>query len=121
MQTEGLILFALFSKRVPPKTKQELVSQLMQHPTECSNPTTRKMHTKSTKYGKPNFLVIKDISNTSLKDFIGIDSWYLFKVLKIYTALLTLPVDEWDENECFNGACKLINNIQLPCNYIVKA
>ena len=29
--TEGLIPFALFSKRVPPKTKQELVSQLLQH------------------------------------------------------------------------------------------
>ena len=103
--TEGLIPFALFSKRVPPKTKQELVNQLLQHPTESSNPTTRKMHTKSTKYGKPNFLVIKDNSNASLKDFIGIDFWYLFKVLKIDTAL---PVDE---NESFNGACKLINNI----------
>ena len=53
-----------------------------------------KMHTKTTKYGKPNFLVIKGISNASLKDFIGIDSWYLFKVLKIDTAFLTLPVDE---------------------------
>ena len=109
--TGGLIPFALFSKRVPPKTKQELVNQLLQHPTECSSPTTRKMHTKTTKYGKPNFLVIKDNSNASLKDFIGIDSWYLFKVLEIDTAFLTLPVDEWDENECFNGACKLFNNI----------
>ena len=89
--TEGLIPFALFSKRVPPKTKQELVNQLLQHPTECSNPTTRKMHTKTTKYGKPNFLVIKDNSNASLKDFIGIDFWYLFKVLEIDTAFLTLP------------------------------
>ena len=71
------------------------------------------MHTKTTKYGKPNFLVITDISNTSLKDFIGIDSWYFFKVLKIDTAFLTFPVDEWDENECFNGACKLINNIHV--------
>ena len=68
------------------------------------------MHTQTTKYGKSIFLGIKDSSNASLKDFIGIDFWYLFKVLKIDTAFLTLPVDEWDENECFKGACKLINN-----------
>ena len=111
--TEELIPLALFSKRVPSETKQELVSQLLQHPNECSNPTTRKMHTKTTKYGKPNFPVIKNISNASLKDFIGIDSWYFFKILKIDTAFLTLPVDEWDENECFKGACKLINNIHV--------
>ena len=48
-----------------------------------------------------------------MKDFIGIDFWYSFKVLKIDTAFLTLPVDEWDENECFKGACKLINNIHV--------
>ena len=69
------------------------------------------MYTKTTKYGKSIFLVIKDSSNASLKDFIGIDFWYLFKVLKIDTAFLTLPVYEWDENECFKGACKIINNI----------
>ena len=57
---------------------------------------------------QPNY---KDSSNASLKDFIGIDFWYLFKVLKIDTAFLTLPVDEWDDNECFKGACKIINNI----------
>ena len=71
------------------------------------------MHTKTTKYGKSIFLVIKDSSNASLKDFIGIDFWYLFKVLKIDTAFLTLPVDEWDENECLKGACKIINNIHV--------
>ena len=54
-----------------------------------------------------------DSSNASLKDFIRIDFWYLFKVLKIDTAVLTLPVDEWDENECFKGACKIINNIHV--------
>ena len=48
-----------------------------------------------------------------MKDFIGIDFWYLFKVLKIDTAFLTLPVDEWDENECFKGASKIINNIHV--------
>ena len=69
------------------------------------------MHTKTTKYGKSIFLVIKDSSNASLKAFIGIDFWYLFNVLKIDTPFLTLPVDEWDENECFKGACKIINNI----------
>ena len=111
--TEGLIPFAFFSKRVPPKTKQELISQILQHPTECSNPTTRKMHTKTNKYRKSIYLVIKDISNASLKDFIGIDIWHLFKVLEIDTVFLTLPVDEWDENECFNGACELINNIHV--------
>ena len=68
------------------------------------------MHTKTTKYGKSIFLVIKDSSNASLKAFIGIDFWYLFKV---DTAFLTLPVDEWDENECFKGACKIINNIHV--------
>ena len=71
------------------------------------------MHTQTTKYGKSIFLGLKDSSNASLKDFIGIDFWYLFKVLKIDTAFLTLPVDEWDENECFKGACKLINNIHV--------
>ena len=48
-----------------------------------------------------------------MKAFIGVDYGYLFKVLKIDTAFLTLPVDEWDENECFNGACKIINNIHV--------
>ena len=48
-----------------------------------------------------------------MKEFIGIDFWYLFKVLKIDTAFFTLPVDEWDKNECFKGACKLINNIHV--------
>ena len=71
------------------------------------------MHTQTTKYGKSIFLGIKDSSNASLKDFIGIDFWYLFKVLKIDTAFLTLPVDDWDENECFNGACRIINNIHV--------
>ena len=71
------------------------------------------MHTKTTKYGKSIFLGIKDSNNASLKEFIGIDFWYLFKVLKIDTAVLTLPVDEWDENECFKGACKIINNIHV--------
>ena len=71
------------------------------------------MHTQTTKYGKSIFLGIKDSSNASLKDFIGIDFWYLFKVLKIDTAFPTLPVDEWDENECFKGAWKLINNIHV--------
>ena len=71
------------------------------------------MHTKTTKYGKSIFLGIKDSNNASLKDFMGIDFWYLFKVLKIDTAFLTLPVDEWDDNECFKGACKIINNIHV--------
>ena len=48
-----------------------------------------------------------------MKDFIGIDFWYLFKVLKTDTAFLTLPADECDENECFKGACKIINNIHV--------
>ena len=71
------------------------------------------MHTKTTKHGKSIFLGIKDSNNASLKDFIGIDFWYLFKVLKIDTAFLTLPVDEWDENECFKGACKIMNNFHV--------
>ena len=65
-------------------------------------------------------MVIKDSSNASLKDFIGIDFWYLFKVLKINTAFLTLPVDEWDKNECFKGACKTINNIHVVSDRVER-
>ena len=107
--TEELILLALFSSSLSSAEKEELVKELKNY-----LPGERCEGRFGTAFGKPQFPALpSDIAEASLKSFAGKDSWCFFRILKLDSSFLSLPVESWNEDVSFNAAKIVVDNLKV--------
>lgn len=89
--TEETVPLALWSDKVPEADRRVLAdSMLAIRPANLSNPK----HRFGMGFGKPKFPKKIDDSST-LSDFVGIDSWFLFFILKLDSEFMVEDVKQW--------------------------
>ena len=65
-------------------------------------------------FGKPQFPDLPlNIMEASLEQFVGKDSWSFFRILKLESSFLDLPVESWDKDEGFKAAETVVKNIKV--------
>ena len=97
--TEELIPLALFSstlndfeKRTAEEIKKHLPSHHSQNRFGASS-------------GKPQYPNLSpNIMEASLEHFVGKDSWSFFRIIKLDSSFLDLPVESWDKGDSFKAA-----------------
>ena len=96
--TEEMVPLALFSSVVPHDHRRALADRLLE--VQPDFPVTNPQGRFGTGLGKPRFP--DDLTEkTTLADFVGPDSWYLFHHLKLDWAFLVTDVQEWTNSTAY--------------------
>lgn len=96
--TSEMIPLALFSKKVPDSERESIARKMIQlKPSdELSLPRER----FGSSFGKPKFPENID-AKTCLSDLVGIDSWFIFRLMDLESDFLNSPVKSWLSNESY--------------------
>ena len=97
--SERLVTFAFFSDYVTHTDKKNMRDALLEF---SPSTNTHQLMPDSRYFG------VK-----SLKDFIGSDSWTMFKLLGIDSSFLFSPVSEWDKSDAYLHGKKVLSNLPV--------
>ena len=97
--SERLVIFSLFSEQVPVSEKKKMTAALLDY-----TPTTNSAQSMPQS---------KNFGSKILKDFIGHDSWTMFKLLKVNSSFFNEPVAEWHTNNDYLHGKYVISNVPV--------
>ena len=98
--SERLVSFSLFSDNVQLPDKHKLKQAMLKNERPVTNPIQEMPQSK-------NFC------SKTLKDFIGTDSWTMFKLLGIDSSFLKLPVQQWENSDSYLHGKKVLSNLPV--------
>jgi hypothetical protein len=100
--TQEVVPFVLFSTlpEVTSAVKEQIAARIMI--TECP---------ESFRLGKPVFPKVTDAS--MLSDFVGPESFAMFKALKVGSAWLAKPADDWPEDADYQISNKFVKSVKV--------
>lgn len=102
--TEEMVPLALWSTKVPPAEQRALADRLLAMKPDAV--VFQPQHRFGTGFGKPKFPQSVTLS-TTLADFVGNDSWFLFNILQLDSEFLTEAVVDWPT--CASYQASMIN------------
>ena len=107
--TEELIPLALFSSTLNDFEKKRIAEEIKKHV-----PSDNSENRFGAAFGKPQFPDLPlNIMEASLEQFVGKDSWSFFRILKLESSFLDLPVESWDKDEGFKAAKTVVKNLKV--------
>lgn len=107
--TEELVPLALFSSQVDSNIKVKMVHKLTN--------SERKLCTKrhGTGFGKPAFPIIpqETSDDLDLSQFIGVDSWSFFEIMRLDKEFLHKPISDWESDPGFVAGKEKIHSLSV--------
>ena len=106
--TEEFIPISLFSDISPDSVKREFVETLLK--VQYVDNTLPKGRFGAG-YGEPKFPSLTKC--TTLKNLVGEDSYFVFKLLRISVDFITIPVEEWRSSQSYQQARYLVKSLNV--------
>ena len=105
--TEELLPLSLFTNSVSEDTKVKIAKKVL-----SSGPEDKSMRTGAS-HGKPVFPTIPERVNEDLVQFVLASSIKFFNIMRLYQGFLSLPVEIWELDSCFNEAKLTVSNLMV--------
>jgi hypothetical protein len=108
--TEEMVPLALFSTKTPSAARRSLADSIMAVKPETYSKVPQ--HRYGTDFGKPKFPTTITLS-TTLADLVGVDSWFVFEILKLDPEFLTEDVEAWSTSAAYQSSLKNLQAVNV--------
>jgi hypothetical protein len=105
-----MVPLALFSTKTPSAVRRSLADSIIAIKPETGAKIPQ--HRFGRGFGKPKFPTTITLS-TTLADLVGVDSWFVFEILKLDPDFLTEEVEAWSTSVAYQSSLKNLQAINV--------
>ena len=110
--TEKLVPLSLFSNSIDEPCKEQLKDKMI----TCRGTASSDINSKRRghAFGKPIFPSVDNMQKLEISNFVGVESWRLFRILGLNTDFfMSVSVCDWSSCESFLNAKNVINGLRV--------